>query len=129
VSDTEELAAPLKAFLFACIDSIEQIEILATLRLSALPQSAHSVAATLASSAAVARHHLETLAARGLLQVVTGEEVRYRFAPKSANLSTYANQVLDIYAESRMPVLRAIAHTNKGSLRSFLDAFKLRGPD
>ncbi len=121
----EELPPDLKAFVFTCIDALEQVELLARLHASTAPQPAGAVARDLGITATAARHHLETLAARGLLQIEVGDEVTYRFDPKSDELRRYAARLLEHYASSRMAVIRAIQGSR--GLKSFADAFKLRG--
>jgi hypothetical protein len=116
----------LRAFLFSCIDSVEQVEIVSLLCRSA-PEvwTARAVARELRLSDAGARHHLETLVARGLLQTAVGAEVTYSYAPKSAELRRYADQLVDYYGSARTTVLRFIAASPRRAKR-FADAFKLR---
>lgn len=125
-----DLSADLKAFVFACLDSVEQMEILALLHGRQTPLPTHAVAAQLGLAAPAARHHLETLTARGLLRIeIVGEEARFSYAPRSPALRTFADQLVELYGTSRMVVLRTIAQNAKGSLKRFADAFKLRGND
>lgn len=121
------LSVDLKAFVFACVDSVEQMEILVLLHGQRGPQSTHEVASRLGLTPGAARHHLETLTARGLLHIDVGTEARFSFAPRNERLRSYAVQLVAAYEQSRMDVLRAITQNAKGSLKSFADAFKLRG--
>lgn len=111
--------------MFTCIDSLEQVELLVRLQAGAVPHSAAAMAHDLDITAAAARHHLETLAARGLLQIEVSGEVTYRFAPKSDHLRGYAERLITIYRSSRMTVVRALQGSS--GIRNFADAFKLRG--
>ncbi len=124
----DELAPDLRAFVYACIDAVEQVEILSFLGGSASPRSAQAVGVALGLPVTAARHHLETLVARGLLQIAVGDEVSYSYAPKTMELRRYADLLINQYARSRSAILRFIA-SNPRRLRRFSDAFKLRDPD
>lgn len=125
----DDLPTELRAFVFSCIDAVEQVEILALLCRSARAWNVRGVASALGLSDAAARHHLETLAARGLLQIVIAGEVSYSYAPKSAALRRYGDQLTDYYANSRTTILRLIATNPRRSVKRFADAFKLREPE
>jgi predicted ArsR family transcriptional regulator len=127
-SSPDELPHELRAFIYSCIDGVEQVEILALLGRSGRPWNARGTAAELGLSDAQARHHLETLTARGLLQIAVARDVSYAYAPKTADLRGYADQLIDRYATSRSTVLRFIS-TNPHRLKRFSDAFKLRDPE
>jgi predicted ArsR family transcriptional regulator len=124
-----DLPPDLKAFIFACIDTVEQVEMLALLHGSREPLSAEVVSTRVGVPTPAARHHLEVLSARGLLHVEVGAEARYRYHPKSDELRRYADQLIHAYAASRMLVLRLVAQNAKSSLKSFVAAFRLRGED
>ena len=126
---SDDLPAELKAFIFACIDAVEQVELLTRLHPGQSALSAHAVGEALGVSAAVARHHLETLSARGLLRVEIGDEVRFRYAPRSARLRHLGDALVAAQAADRLAVLRAVAQNANRSLKSFADAFKLRGTE
>lgn len=121
-----DLSADLKAFVFACIDSVEQMETLVLLHGEREARSTHEVATRLGLTPGATRHHLETLTARGLLRIDVGDEARFRFEPKNDRLRGYADDLVAAYDQSRMQVLRVIAQ-NAGSLKRFADAFRLRG--
>lgn len=123
-----ELPAELKAFLYSCVDTVEQVEILVLLCKSGRAATAHAVAADLGLSDQVAREHLETLAARGLLTIAVGAEVSYVYVPKSVQLRRYAEQLTEYYATSRTAILRFIT-TSPRRAKRFSDAFKLRDPE
>ena len=126
---SDDLSAELKAFIFACVDAVEQVELLTRLPPGDAALSAHAVGEALGVSPAVARHHLETLNARGLLQIEIGDEVRFRYAPRSTRLRHLGDALVAAYTADRLAVLRAIAQHAKSSLKSFADAFKLRGTE
>jgi DNA-binding IclR family transcriptional regulator len=113
----------LRAVLYSCIDSIEQIELLAWLKSAGRPAAVREVAEALRLPAPLTRRHAETLVARGLLQAQGGEQVTFRFAPVSADLHRLADLLTDRYGEAREPIVRAISSR---AARTFADAFKLR---
>ena len=121
-----DLSPDLKAFIFACIDTVEQMELLAVLRHSDAALTAQATGARLGITSAAARHHLEVLTARGLLHVEISPEARYRYDPKAPQLRRYADELVNAYGTSRTLVLRVIAQNGTGSLKHFVNAFKLR---
>jgi hypothetical protein len=125
---SEELPTDLRAFLYSCIDSVEQVEILVLLCRSRRAWTAAGTAAHLSMTDAAARNHLETLSARGLLHIDVGAEISYAYAPRSAQLRVYAERLTESYTTSRTAIVRFIA-TNPRRLKQFSDAFKLRDPE
>ena len=121
----EDLPPGLRAFLYSCIDGVEQVEILSCLARSGRAWTAWAAAGELGLSDVSARHHLETLAARGLLTITVDAEVSYAYAPKTADLKGYADDLVARYGRSRTAVLRFIA-ANPRRIKRFSDAFKLR---
>jgi hypothetical protein len=73
-----------------------------------------------------ARHDLETLAARGLLEVLVASETGYRYRPKSGELARYCDVLAEQYITSRQTVLGYVATQSRRSIKRFADAFKLR---
>jgi predicted DNA-binding transcriptional regulator len=122
------IPAALRAFLSTCIDALEQVELLVRLQQSAESCNAHTLARELGIADASARHHLETLVARGLLQAAISGEVQYRYAPRSPELQRLSELLLRFWAESRADVIRTVA-TAANPLNSFSNAFKLRKDD
>jgi hypothetical protein len=129
MADAELPPADLRAFLYSCIDSIEQAEIV--VHLHGLPDAAtaRTVARALGTSDANARHHLEILVARGILQTTVGDEVTYRYRPRSAELLRYTEQLLEWWSHSRPALIRFISSRRRDSLKRFGDAFKLKGSE
>lgn len=123
-----ELPNELKAFLFSCIDAVEQVEIVVLLCRANRPLNARAVATELGVSDPLARHHLESLVARGLLSTAVGNEVSYSYAPRSAELRRYADQLVEYYGSARTTILRFIASSPR-RVKRFADAFKLREPE
>ena len=129
MSGSAVLPSALRVFLHSCIESIEQVELLMILRGSERTRTAREIADALRVSVGAARSDLETLAARGLLEVHVGEETGYRYAPKSDELSRYCDLLAESYVTSRQAVLGFVATESRLSIKRFADAFKLRGPD
>jgi DNA-binding IclR family transcriptional regulator len=124
----DELSPELRAFLYSCIDAIEQLEMLVLLRRSGQPWTTRAVAAELGLTDVQTRAYLETLTARGLLAAKAGNEVTYKFEPRSPELTRYATLLAEAFTSSRSAVLRFVA-TSSRRTKSFSDAFKLRDTD
>jgi predicted ArsR family transcriptional regulator len=117
------LPPELRAFLYSCIDSVDQAELLLHLRHVGRALSVRELAGNLGLASLPVRQHLETLTARGLLRADVGEEVRYRYAPDSERLRGYGELLADHYAADRDAVRRSISAR---AARTFADAFKIR---
>jgi hypothetical protein len=126
---SEGLPPQLRAFLHSCIESIDQVELLMLLRGSDRFRTARDVASESGVSAIAARRNLETLSARGLLEVRVGEETSYRYRPKSEELGRYCDLLAQHYITSRPAVLGFVATESRLSIKRFADAFKLRDPE
>lgn len=124
-----DLPPELRAFLHSCIESIEQVEVLILLRGSERSRTAAGIAAALRLSPAAARRDLDTLAARGLLEVRVGPELTYRYRPKSEELGRYCDLLAECYVTARQDVFGYISTQSRLAMKRFADAFKLRGPD
>ena len=129
VETPDHLPLELRAFLHSCIESIGQIELLMLLRGSDRFRAARDVAADLNMPVAAARRDLETLAARGLLEVRVGDETAYRYRPKSDDLGRYGDLLATHYITSRAAVLGFVATGAQRSVKGFSNAFKLRDPE
>ena len=122
----EVLPSELRVFLHSCIESIEQVELLLFLRGSERMRTAREIATALRMPIAIARSDVETLAARGLLEVRVAEEIAYRYRPKSEDLVRYCDLLAQYYITSRQAVLVFVATESRQSIKRFSDAFKLR---
>jgi predicted ArsR family transcriptional regulator len=127
-SGSTELPPELRAFLYSCIDSVEQVEILVLLCRERGPWTARATADRLGFADVLTRRHLETLSASGLLHASVATEVLYAYSPKNAELRRYADQLSEYYATARAAVMRFVA-SNPRRLKRFADAFKLRDPE
>jgi hypothetical protein len=124
--DADNLPSELRAFLHSCIESIEQIELLILMRGSEHFRTARDVANALREPIGTARRDLETLAARGLLDVFVGEETAYRYRPKSVELGRYVDLVAQYYVTSRNSILRFVTTESRLAAKRFAEAFRLR---
>ena len=125
-SAPDELPPELRAFLHSCIETIEQVELLMMLRGSDRMRTAREAAAELGVEVGRARRDLETWAARGLFEVRVGDEIEYRYRPKSGELSRYCDLLAQHYVRSRRAVLGYVATVSHLSIKRFADAFRLR---
>jgi predicted ArsR family transcriptional regulator len=123
---SSSLPPELRAFLFSCIDSLEQVELLVTLARTDAARTTREIGAELGLAEASARVHLETLKARGLLAVKVGDEIAYRYEPKTTELARYTEQLLQHYDASRLDVLTYVSTRSRAALKQFSGAFKLR---
>ena len=129
MSNSGDLPSELRAFLFSCIESVEQVEILMRLHGSERAWTAREVGNGIQIADAAARAHLETLAARGLLRVSVDQETTYRYEPNSQKLRECGALLSEYYLTSRSAVLGFVAARSRAGMRTFIDAFKLRDPE
>jgi len=120
------LAPLVRRFLERRVDNIEQLEIVLLLsQYSDRSWTAADVASSLRLVERAAAAHLETLAARHLLDVRLGHDVRYRFSPATPELSAIVKQVAETYRDQRSEIV-AFVSARLQSLRDFADAFRLK---
>lgn len=120
------LPAHLRAFLYSCIDSLDQLEILLLLRSTGTAWTARAVAHELQVYDARARALLDALAARGLVRATVRGETEYVFQPSTDVLAGYCEELADHYLRSRLEVVRFVSALPPPSIRSFAKAFRLR---
>lgn len=123
------LPSELRVFLHSCIESIEQVEILMILRGSVRARTARDVAAALREQPEPMRRELETLVARGLLDVEIGADIGYRYRPRNEKLSGYCDLLAEYYVSARPDIWRFISTESHLSMKRFSDAFKLKDPE
>jgi DNA-binding Lrp family transcriptional regulator len=132
---SEEIAHDIRAFMLAYVSSYEQLELLLLLRREApAAWPLARVAEALAIPHASAAVSLEELARRGLLR---GEGCRgdaaYCFDPADASTTDLVARLARAYDERRVAVIdlmstNAIDRIRKSALRTFAEAFRVRGP-
>jgi hypothetical protein len=121
-----DLPAPLRAFLYSCIDSIEQLEVLMLLKESGQAWSAGALAQEIGVADGRSRASLEALAARGLAHATVKQEVQYSFRPASDTLAGYCDDLSEQMRRDRAAVLRFVSTLPPPAIRSFAKAFRLR---
>jgi hypothetical protein len=124
-----DIPPELRAFIHSCIESIDQVELLLLMRGSERMRTARDIATELRIPVAAARRNVETLAARGLLEVRVSEEIAYRYGPKSDDLRRYCDLLAQYYLTARQSVIGFVAVGARLSIKRFSDAFRLRSPE
>ena len=128
-----ELPSELRAFLFTCVDSVEQLEILLRMHASARAWTVKEMSAAAETAEPMTRAHLEALVARGLLRIQSGVTLdaafTYSYEPKSADLARYVDLLAHHYHTAKASVVSFVSLYAQGGLRRFSDAFKLRDPE
>jgi hypothetical protein len=128
-----ELPSELREFLFTCVDSVEQLEILLRMHANAKAWTVKEMSAAKEMAEPVTRAHLEALVARGLLRVqssaVPDTASTYIYEPKSSDLARYVELLAHHYQVTKSSVVSFVSLHSHGGLRRFSDAFKLRDPE
>lgn len=100
------LRSHVEQLLLASVDSVEQCEILDTMRLSAERWwTARDLARELYLSESPTGRDLEVLATRGLLEVRLATELQYRVAPASGELAQAVAELGEDYCHNWLEVL------------------------
>jgi DNA-binding transcriptional ArsR family regulator len=123
---SKTLPTELRAFLYSCLDSWEQVELLVAILASGRVWTSRAVGAEFGLPEAAARHHLETLTARGLLTARAAREIEYRFEPRTPDLARYCELLKHHHETERTAVLNFMTTGLRRSARRFSDAFKLK---
>jgi hypothetical protein len=126
---SNKLPPELRAFLYSCLDSWEQVELLVMVLASGRAWTARTVSGQLRLAERASRHHLETLTARGLLHAKPGAETEYRYAPRTPDLTRYCEMLRHFHETAPTAVLTYMTTGLRRSARKFSDAFKLRNPE
>jgi hypothetical protein len=123
---SKTLPGELRAFLYSCLDSWEQVELLVAILGSGRAWTSRAVSTEFGLPEAAARHHLETLTARGLLATKTAASIEYRYEPRTPALARYCELLKHHHETSRTAVLTYMTTGLRGSARRFSNAFKLK---
>ena len=124
---SRELPAAVRHFVYSCIGSLEQLEILIRLKDIVGGWTVRETSAAVSGSSESTRVSLEALVARGLLRVRVADPSIYWYEPRSAELVKYVDALVTHYRVDRAAVISLITQA-QGPLRNFADAFKLREP-
>ena len=118
---------PVDQLLAHAIDSVEQCEILVTMRLSGdRVWTAKELARELHLSEGPTIRDLERLATRGLLEVRIANDMLYRVSPCSPQLVEAVSQLAELYRTNRVDLLSRIVRQTGRGLRHFAEAFDFR---
>ncbi len=124
----EQFPDEITRFIEAHIESVDQLEIL---RILALDRDKEWSSTALAQEAqiqpAMIAVLLQALESRGLLTVVRGPSLFYRYGPHTPDLEEKMSCLLDLYNHRPVTMIRVVAARAKQSaLKTFADAFRLR---
>jgi hypothetical protein len=122
------LPEEVKRFLEANIDSVDQLEILRVLGED--PQKewhAPALAREVQSAPQSIDWHLAALNARGLLVLQKrGSELFCRYGPNNPELAERTAQLLQVYRERPVTMIKLVYATARDPLKTFADAFRLK---
>ena len=122
---SDSLSDEVRAFIHTHIHSVEQLEVLLLLRRDRTRGfSGTEVASELRIHPASAEARLQDFEAREFC-ARTGD--RFFYAPKTAELERLVGLLATAYGDARVTVIQTIFSKPPDALRSFADAFKLRG--
>lgn len=120
-----DLPQNVYAFLLEHIDSLEQLEVLLLMRKDQRSWSAQEIARELRIMPESAGNRMSNLSLRGI--VIEDGSARYRYSPRSPELDRDVAGLATAYAERRVTVINLIATKHLERIKSFADAFKLKG--
>lgn len=129
---TDDAVNPLpeevKRFLEANIDSVDQLEILRVLGEDPQKEwNAVDLAREVQSPPQSINTHLTALNARGLLFLQNrGADLHCRYGPHSPELVERTAQLLQVYRERPVTMIKLVYATARDPLKTFADAFRLK---
>jgi DNA-binding transcriptional regulator PaaX len=129
---TEPSLEHLRQFLFERVATYEELEILLLLRRKeGQAFSVAGVAKELGASNEDCRAALQNLERQGLLASAE-EPPRFRYAPSDSVLAQRVEELAAAYQDQRILVVQmmsgnAVARVRTAAIRTFADAFRLRG--
>lgn len=105
----EPISAELKQFIFACIETVDQLRIL--LLLQASPERAWSptsVSSTLYLQPDVARNDLDLLRQKGFFVLSDSAKSQYRYQPISATVDQMVRAIVELDRTRPVTLIRLI---------------------
>jgi len=125
---SHDIPEGIQRFVSVNIHSVEQLEILLTLREDAAKEwDAEDVSRRVYTRPASAAQRLTDLEDKGLLTArEEGGRRLYRYAPREASLDEAVQALADYYKQYRVSVIDLIYSQPRGPIRLFSDAFKFR---
>ena len=109
-----DLPPALRAFLYICIDSTTQLELIVRLRHLGKAATVRELSVNANTTAASIRPDLDTLTARGLLSAQVDREVTYRYAPSTEQFREGAESLVAYYSTHREAVIRLFPPVHPG---------------
>jgi hypothetical protein len=124
----EPFPEDVRQFLAANIDSLEQLETLRILGEDDAREWEHTeIAQHVQSSPETILAHLATLEGRGLLHCERREGRTFcGYGPHSPELEIQVRELLDLYRQRPVSMIRIVHQRAENALRDFSDAFKFR---
>ena len=124
------ISAPAQAFLAEHVDSVLLLELLLLLHARRdQAWSAAQISTELRMETAWADEQLHRLCAREVLTCTDGPQPTYRYEPRSPAVAGAVDDLARAYADRRVAVISLIYSKPMDKIRSFADAFRLRGKD
>ncbi|HET6372297.1 MAG TPA: hypothetical protein VFG76_03260 [Candidatus Polarisedimenticolia bacterium] len=129
---TRELPEEVSRFLDAHIDAYEQLEVLLLLHGRGRRLESSEVAAAIGIEPAMVEEAAQHLVDHGLLQRDHPSPL-LEFAPRREEVARVVDLLARVYAEDRVLLIRrmttaSLERLRRSSLRTFAEAFRLRGP-
>lgn len=124
----DQIPENIRQFIFACIDSVEQIEVLALLHdQTGKDWSYLSLSQELRSTEGSVEKRLRDLADRRVVQPITTPTFRYE--PRSDEIRQVVNELVGIYRLRPYRVMDLIFSKPVNAMQSFADAFRFKKED
>lgn len=124
----DPLPEEVKHFLEANIDSVDQLEILRILGEDRQKEwSAAKMASEVQTQPQAIGSHLTALHARGLIVFETRDgDLFCRYGPATPELEDRVNQLLQVYRERPVTMIKLVYVRAREVLKTFADAFRLK---
>lgn len=123
----QDITPRVRAIIAEQIDSVMQLEVLLLLADNpAREWDPAEVAQQFRIDLEWVDSQLRGLAARGLVQIIDGPPVRFRYQPRTPELAQAVAELGQAYANRRVTVIGMIFSKPVDKIRSFADAFRLR---
>lgn len=124
----DQIPENIRQFIFACIDSVEQIEVLALLHDHPEKQWSYlSVSQELRSTEGSVEKRLRDLADRRVIQPIASATFRYE--PRSDDVKQIVTELVGIYRLRPYRVMELIFSKPVNAMQSFADAFRFKKED
>lgn len=124
----DQIPENIRQFIYACIDSVEQIEVLALLHEQPSKEwSFLSVSQELRSTEGSVEKRLRDLSDRRVIQPISNATFRYE--PRSEEIRQVVTELMGIYRLRPYRVMELIFSKPVNAMQSFADAFRFKKED